>query len=173
VRKNIFFSLSFFYLFLFPNFAVGMSIESYPSSIKECPGIENFYKRANCIEKILSSSTSQKEKEELFEMLINYWINRDGSQGYTLSDIFLDLLESHPDFFFSQMSKHRESFEEWLNRLRYLSFTWHEAPPSPLPEKKKKILRLLENYKPQKKELIELKETLLNKMISIKPRQIQ
>jgi len=173
MRTYIFVILFCFTFYSFSNLITCHAIEQASTSITDCPNEEHFYERAICIKKKLIQSDNAREKEECFKILMGYWANRDGARGYTLSDIFLELLEADANFFFSQMVKHPNQFDEWLNRLRYLSFTWHQDPPSPLPQKKESILQLLKNYNPEKKELKELKEKLENKLITVVPRQIQ
>ncbi len=140
--------------------------------IERCLDMEIFYQKATCINKILLSTDRSRLKEELFGLLMHYWINRDGAMGYTLSDIFLEIVEDNPDFFFSQVSRYEKRFDEWLVELDVLSFFWDGNPPSPLPEKKARIVNLLKNFRPSNKQVEVLKERLLNKLESIVPTQL-
>ncbi|MFX1299180.1 MAG: hypothetical protein ACFFD2_30505 [Promethearchaeota archaeon] len=141
-------------------------------SLKECNKIIDIEERLNCIGNLLLKSDSESLKVELFNSLIGYWIKRDGAMGYALSDIFLEILEDDPHFFLSQMKKYGEQFNEWLDRLQYLSFTWHLDPPSPLPEKKAKLIDLIIKFKPTNDDEEVLQKKFLKKLKSITPRQI-
>lgn len=165
--------LFFFIFHSFCNLITCHAIEKDVIFITDCPDEENFYARLNCIKNKLIQSDSNIEKEKYFKSIMDYWVNRDGARGYTLSDVFLEILEANTHFFFLQMVKYPDQFDEWLNELLPLSFTWHEAPPSPLPQKKERILQLLKNYNPKKKELKALRDKFENKLIKLVPRQIQ
>lgn len=138
-----------------------------------CNKFETFYLKAECIKTKILSSKNDTEKEALFNVMINYWNKKDGSMGYTISDIFLDILEVTPEFFFSEMANFPTEFDEWLSRLGSLSFTWYNDPPSPLQTKKENLIKFLSEYHPSDKSLDQYKLKTLETIRAIIPRQVE
>ena len=144
-----------------------------PENASKCDKLETFYLKAECIKTEIISNTNDSEKEALFRLLINYWNNKDGAMGLTISDIFLDILKDTPDFFFSEMIKYPSEFGEWLSRLSRLSFTWYNDPPSPLQAEKENLIKFLSEYQTNDKSIDQYRLKTLEAIKAINPRQVE
>ena len=146
---------------------------SLSNSTKKCSQLELFNQEAACITTKVIKSDNDREKRELFAILIRYWNNKDGTMGFVLSNRFLDILEKSPDSFFSLMYNYPNEFDEWLARLNTLSFTWYDTSPSPLPARKARLIEFLEKTILRDTTLDRLRTKLLEELESIVPHQIE
>jgi hypothetical protein len=137
--------------------------------LKDCVSSSSFELLLDCIDKKFYEVKTDKQREKIFSALIDHWKKRDGAEGYILSDIFLGILMKDPDFFFKQMGSNKTSFNEWVEKLDSFSFVWQSDSPSPLKQKKEKLIKILKKYSPKEPEITALKQQLLNRIQTIIP----
>lgn len=89
-----------------------------------------------------------------------------------LPKAFLIVMEENPQVFFAVMSKNPTIFREWLEGLPE-AFTWFKKPPCPLGPKRQELISLLEHTKMREPRLESLKEQVIQRLLSIRCRQVQ
>jgi hypothetical protein len=104
---------------------------------------------------------------------IEEWKIKDGAIGSTISNAFLAMIKANPDVFFDVMANNEPIFTEWLNELGRLSFKWYKGPPSPLEERRKKLIEFLSKIGPFKKHEDILRQKLISVLRRIKVRQLE
>lgn len=76
---------------------------------------------------LVPSIFAQNAAKLQMETLIQRWDNRDGSQfieiGFELSKFFVE----NDSIFLREMSKNKNTFSSWLDKLQFSSFTAYEA----------------------------------------------
>jgi hypothetical protein len=97
--------------------------------------------------------------------------NRGGLDFY-LSNAFLSVMEENPSTFFSIMTGDTHTFNDWLQGLPDLSFTWSQPPPCGLEFKRKQLLSILEHSQTMGLPATKLKQSLIRKLSSFRCRQI-
>jgi hypothetical protein len=95
-----------------------------------------------------------------------------GDLDFYLSNAFLALMEENPPTFFVMMSNDAQTFDEWIQQLPDLSFTWSEPPPCALEDKRKQLISILEHAKIREPKAVSFKEQALRRLSSIRCRQI-
>jgi hypothetical protein len=137
------------------------------------PEKEYFEDRFECLKQVVTSKDQPlQQKEKAFASLMNYWQRRDGMMGFSLSDIFLEILTADPNFFFSHMKDYREDYDVWLENLGQLSFVWFNEGPSPLEERRVELIAFLEGISISDKTTGDLRNRLIAELKGIKPREI-
>jgi hypothetical protein len=95
-----------------------------------------------------------------------------GAVTEALPKAFLIVMEENPQVFFAVMSKNPATFRAWLDELPE-AFTWFKNPPCLLEPRRKQLISLLEHTKMQEPGLESLKEQVIQKLLSIRCRQVQ
>jgi hypothetical protein len=103
---------------------------------------------------------------------IEEWKKRDGAIGFMISNAYLVMMEENPPVFFDAMVNNETIFSEWVDKLGPLSFTWHKDPPSPLEEKRRKLITFLSKVGPLTKQQDMLRQRLLSVLKALKVRQV-
>ena len=124
------------------------------------------------IGQLVIDTANPSEAKRTIGCVIQQWKIRDGAIGLSISDTFLGMMEINPHVFFEVMADNEAIFTEWLNKLDALSFTWFKQPPSPLEQKRKKLVQFLSKIGPFEKRQDALRQKLLSTLKNIKPRQV-
>lgn len=106
--------------------------------------------------------------------LITLWqrSRSGGGLGLYVSNAFLSVMQENPNAFFLVMSREPRVFEEWVNGLPDLSFTWSGPPPCGLEQKRKQLISLLEHSQLHEAKASLLKQQVTRRLSSIQCRQI-
>ena len=96
----------------------------------------------------------------------------DGILAEALPTAFTAVMEQNPPVFFSLMAKNSKVFQEWLQDLPEV-FTWFKNPPCQFGPKREQLISLLEHTKIREPKIQSLEEQVIQKLDSIRCRQIQ
>lgn len=116
--------------------------------------------------------TSKSESTKILSCLNKQWQNRGAGGGPLISDVFLFQAEKYPANFFSEMSKEHNKYSEWLSKLGNYSFVWYKTSPSPLEQRRKRIISKLKINKINNAKHEKMRIKLINTLVKIKPRAV-
>ena len=105
-------------------------------------------------------------------MIIEKWKTKDGAAWFSLSKAFIEVCKADQKLLFSMMSEELEVYNDWLSSLQYSYFTWHPDSPSPLEERRKRLIKVLEEGDTLSDNAEKLRENLIEKLKVIVPRVI-
>lgn len=117
---------------------------------------------------------SEKSVTDALPCLVSLWqTNRNrGAGAFYVSNALLSVMEANPKVFFSMMLNEPKVLAEWLHDLPDVSFTWSDGPPCGLEEKRKQLVILLKHVKISDRNVLAVKQKVLQRLSTIRCRQI-
>ena len=160
-------------LFILIIFASTLASANSDNNCDICTGEDDPLKKLICFyyhskDKV----TSKSESTIILSCLNKHWENRGAGGGPLISDAFLFQAEKYPTNFFSEMSKEHKKYSEWLSKLGNYSFVWYKTSPSPLEQRRKRIISTLKSNNINNANHEKMQIELINTLVRIRPRTV-